>query len=285
MKHGTALKFAIFILLPAIFSGCISLKEVGDYSASSVKSIKNFDELGYSFTRSCKDRCLLEQQEKNEIYKELCDCQANTIADSVTGIIYNAVKGYFSGLAILSGSDLTNYSFDPLKKALVEGKFGDIHINSGHADSYASIATILTRTITDGYRKNKLANFIGEANAPIKLLLEALGANLVSLSNKLDVRKDRLINYYFDLFNNKGLSVVDKMKIIVEYNMVMSNIEAKKKLIVAYGNSLKLIATGHQALFDKRNELNIAAIKEQISQYSDNIKTLNAEFNKLTKMD
>ena len=285
MKYGTVLRFVIFILLPGLLSGCLSLKELGDYSANSVKNIKNYDELGYSFTRSCKDKCLLEQQEKNQIYREYCDCQANIIADSVTGIIYNAAKGYFSGLAILSGNNLTNYSFDPIKKSLVEGKFGDIHVSSSHAEAYSSIATILTRLITDGYRKNKLAEFIGDANAPIKMLLEALGANLVNLSNKLDLRKDRLVNYYFDLTNDKNLTVVDKKKIIEEYNLTMADIEAKKKQIAVYGNSLKLIADGHQALFDKRNDLNIPGIKEQISQYSADIRSLNADFNNLKKRD
>ena len=182
----------------------------------------------------------------------------------------------------LSDDELTNYKFDALTKALSEGNFGEVTINKDHVSSYAKISSILTKAVTNEYRKDKLSDYIGEANDAIKILLNALEFNLVSnLSKRLDTKKQRIEGYYFDLSNDVNASTYEKKKIIEEYNNSLAEIEAKKKQISSFGKGLKTIATGHQKLYENRNKMDAVEIKELLTQYSSDLQDIIDEFNKL----
>jgi hypothetical protein len=279
-------KPAFSFLAALTLVGCINLKKVNDYSSNSIKSLKYFEELGYSFTRACIEKCQIEQLEKKQLQRTDCDCRNENNADSVTLKIYNAVKGYYEGITKLSNNELTNYKFDALSKALTEGDFGEVKINKDHVNSYAKISSILTKAVTDGYRKKKLANYIGEANDAIKVLLNALEFNLVSnLSKRLDSKRQRVESYYFDLFRDTNVSAYEKKKIIEEFSNSLSDLEAKKIQISSFGKGLRTIAAGHQKLFENRNKMNTKEIKELLTQYSSDLQDIVDEFNKLKNQD
>lgn len=275
-------KVTLAFFMSLFLISCVSLKKVNDYSSNAAKSIKKFEELGYSFAKACNEKCQIEQLEKKQLFKTGCNCQLEDEADSVTLIIYNSIKGYFEGLTKLSNNELTNYKFDALTKSLKEGDFGDIKINKDHVDAYAKISKILTRSVTDGYRRKKLSTYIGEANDAIKVLLGALNFNLVSnLSKRLETKRQRLESYYFDLSNDANASAYEKKKIIEEYNLSLADIEVKKKQTVTFGKGIGTISKGHQELFDNRNKLNAKELKELLTQYASDIQDIVDEFNKL----
>lgn len=240
------------------------------------------DELGYSFTTSCNERCEAIQLEKLQLLKTDCNCRPERSADSITQAIYRAVKGYFEGLEKLSDNQVTNYKFSNLAKAIKEGDWGGITINKSHVDAYARISSILTRAVTDGYRKNKLSKYIAEANEPLKVLLEALEFTMVSnLAKKLDVKKERMTGFYFDLLNDSSVSVYEKKKLIEEYNNMVNESDNRKKLISSYGKGLRSIAAGHQEIFENRNKLKRKELLELLSQYSSDIEDIIDEINSL----
>src|SRR5687768_482381 len=98
--------FLFIVLLPS----CINLKELNQFAGNSVKNISKFEELGYSFGKACREKCLLEQLEKQSLSFD-CVCKDEKTADSVMLVVYKATKGYFDGLHKLSGNDLVDYSF------------------------------------------------------------------------------------------------------------------------------------------------------------------------------
>jgi hypothetical protein len=109
------------ILLPVLFTACIQLKEVNQYASASVKTISKFEDLGYSFEKACREKCVTEQLEKQKLIPAPCNCPAEKSADSVNSVIYHVIKNYFNALADLSANELTNYKFSGLSKALKEG--------------------------------------------------------------------------------------------------------------------------------------------------------------------
>ncbi|HWJ28435.1 MAG TPA: hypothetical protein VNS32_17950 [Flavisolibacter sp.] len=270
-----------------LLAGCVNLKKVNDYASTSSKNIKKFEELGYSFVKACDDKCIIGQLDNKQFKKSDCECKvASNEADSVTLVLYNAVKDYFDGLEKLSGNDVTSYKFDALAKALKEGNFGDVKINKDHVDAYAKISSILTNAITNGYRKKSLSKYIGEANDAVKVLLNALQFNLVSnLSKTLETKRERYKDFYFDLYTDATTSAYEKVKIIQEFNSVNSELDNKKKEIIAFGKGLNTIAQGHQKLFENKNKLNNKELKELLSQYASDIQDIVDEFNKLKNQD
>lgn len=278
------LKTGILLLfLTAGLSSCVNLKSVNDFSSSSSKGIKKFEDINYSFKQHCIDRCQFEAIRKFEIKRETeCDCDDYKKADSVTLVIYNSIKGYFDGLTNLSNNDLTDYNFDALKKSLNEGKFGDIEIEKTQVDAYSAISNILLKATTDIYRKNKIKEYVEEANAPIQILLTKFQFILQkNLQDELNFKKEKLYAYYQEMKLNNTLTEYEKGKATIDYYQQLSEINAKQQQINAFTKSLKSISEGHQKLYDNRNKMSAKELKEMMTGYSSNIQDIISEFNKL----
>jgi len=106
------------ITLQTLFFGCINLKTVNHYSNNALKATQKFEEIPYTFLQHCIDRCEMSAIDSFKIYREIkCPCDQYKRADSVTQLVYRALRGYFDGLTRLSNNQLTNYQIDRLKKA------------------------------------------------------------------------------------------------------------------------------------------------------------------------
>jgi hypothetical protein len=280
MKRNSAASILFAGIL--LFSSCINLKKVNDYASGSLKGLKKWEDLGYSYTKDCRDKCVLEQLAANQLRKPVCDCRTNQEADSILLVIYNACMGYFTGLVKLSGNKLTDYNPAALTKALNEGKFGDITINKTQTDAYAALVTGLLRVTTDAWRKKKIAGYIGDANAPVHTLLQSLDFILESsLAKKLSVKKEMIESYYLDLWRNPGISAYEKKKLIEEYNSAVSGIATQQAQIATLGKLLGSIANGHQRLYENRNRLTAAEARELLTAYGNSLEELINRFNKL----
>jgi hypothetical protein len=274
---------SLFVLL---FTGCVNLKQINNYSENATESLTKYNDLDYSFSHACRQKCVITQLEENRLEARRCSCENEQQADSVARVIHGALRAYFSALAAVSDEDLTNYNFSSVKKSLHETQIGDLVITKEQSESYSKISAAITRLITDGVRKKKLAGFIAEGNAPVQTLLTTLRSILNSnLSKRLDTYRERVESFYFDLSIDSAASLYEKKQIIEEYHERIAAIESKQRLIRSYANGLTAIGKGHQALYDNRNQLNKEQIKSMFSEYSAGLKEIIDEFNQLKNDD
>jgi hypothetical protein len=273
----------IFSFAVIIFSGYANLKQINDYSSKSLDGIKKFEDIDYSFTRYCFERCQFDAVRKFEIKRETeCNCDVYSAADSVTLLIYNAIRGYFGGLTSLSDNELTTYHFDAVQKSLAAGNFGDIRIDSEQVAAYSNICKILLRAITDLYQKKKIKQYIEAANQPIQILLQKFQFILQKdLEGELNFKKEALYAYYKEMNLNGNISDYEKGKATIDYYRQLADINQKQNQIDALAKGLECMAKGHQKLYDNRDKLNAKEIKVLFSQYSSDIQDVISEFNKL----
>lgn len=224
-------KWVVLVLITSLGSCAPALTSVNNFSKTASAGIQKYEDIGYSFSQHCIDRCRLESLKDFTIKRVMeCQCDLYKKADSVTLLLYSAVKGYFNGLAQLSGNEIIDYSFDALKKSLTEGTFGEVEINSEHVNAYSNISKILLRATTDAYRKNKIKIYIAEANAPLKVLLDKLRFILrENLAGELNFKKERLYIHYRELNMNPSLSDYEKEKAVTDYYRQLSEIVTKQK--------------------------------------------------------
>jgi len=274
----------LLFFLVTTLTGCVNLKYVSDFSSSSLKSIRNFEEIGYSFTMNCLENCQEEKVNNLSFIALECDCQANKSADSVTLIIYNAVKGYLDGLSNLSNNSLTNYKVNVVAKSLNQQDYKSLNIEKTHVDAWLNISNILFKAFTNKYRRSKIKEYVNAGNEPLKVLTGFLDFNLSeNLSGKLNVQKQRLKDYYFDLTNDTTLSTFEKRNAAADYYNRINKIEDKQKELTTYSKILKKVAGGHQKLTDNLQRLNKDEVMEQLIQYSSDIQDLITEYNKIAK--
>ena len=278
MKNNKDFYRILFGLILILCTSCANLKKVNDFSSSSLQSIKNFENIDYSFNQACNDAGKLERIRNAQFVLDTSkfDCGSNRIADSITLVIYNSIKGYFDGLTNLSNNDLTNYKLDTLATAFIKANVSD-----SSASAYAKISNILFRTLTNEYRKKKIQQYIGEANDAIKVLLNNLSFQLnQNLNGKLKIQEQKLTSIYYDLFQ-KANSPYEKLVISREYDMKIASLKNKEEQITSFAIGLQKISDGHQKLYEDRNKLTEKKFKDLISGYSSSIQDINAKFNKI----
>ena len=203
---------AIPLLLVFGLSSCVSLTHVHNYASSSLESVKKFEVINYSFEQACLENCQEKKITDFILSSQDCNCEAEERADSVTLLIYKAIRGYFDGLSNLSNNTLTNYKTNALSKSITELNVTSVQIDKDQAEAYSNISNILLRAFYDKYRKNKIREYLKAANEPILVLIKFLDFNLsANLTGKLNVQKAAVKDYYFDLTKvHEEVSAVDK---------------------------------------------------------------------------
>ncbi len=285
MPHPDLKKFLLGILCIAGAAGCVDLKHVNEYSLRATDGIRKFDDVDYGFARYCSDRCEWVAIDSFRIQRKLdCQCALYKRADSVTHILYSTAAGYFDGLTRLSTNDLTRYHFDPLKKALKEEDLDVFQIKKEDVEAYVKIAAILTRSVTDMYRKKKIKEYVRSANQPVQLLLSKLEfIESENLNGLLKFKRERLFDHYRNLLKSAGMNNYEKQLASEQYYKTMHEIGTMESQISAYSRSLKTVAKGHQKLYDNLDKISGADIKMNLSRTASDLQDLIYEFNKLSK--
>lgn len=285
MKNKKIKTLLLLLFVSLSFSSCINLKAVNDYASASSKGIQKFEDIKYSYNQQCLDKDKFKTIIKSEIKKDddklNNSCENFKEADNANLLTYTAINNYFKGLANLSNDDLSKFNFDPLNKSLTEGDFGTIHIDKATVDAYTKIAQLLSKPIADIYRSNKIKKYVGDANAPIQILLSKFQFMQENTAIGLNSQKDDLFDDYDNLIDIKKLTDYEKIITVREYYKQLSDINYKKQQSEIFTNALQTIAEGHQKLYNNRNKMTEEQIKKLLIEYSSTIKDVITEFNKL----
>lgn len=321
MKHLYRSFFYCSVCLILCLFSCTNLKQVNNYASTSYTCISKYDDIDYGFVRHDLEDSLLVFVSTYHIVREPASTFAEARkADSVTNLIYCAIKGYFDGLAKLSDPNLTNYNTDKLNTALATGQFGRVSVDSTHASAYSKLTGAVLGLVSDAYRSNKLKKYIVEAKQPLDVLLKSFIFILDrDLKGELRAKKSSLYAYYsalgkidqndeknfYDLINdqgnqdskkidpsykkeflifNKKLNSIYKFelqKAATDYYQQVSEINLKLQQIDVYIKSLHEIQEGYQKLYDNVDKISEANVKDEISGSAGKIKTMISSFNNL----
>ena len=283
------MRFCFYLfLLPFLFCffSCVNLKTVSDFSATSLVSVNNFEQIDYTFLDHCIDRCEDEAIKKFEFQRALaCSCGVYVEADSVTQVMFQAIGGYFDGLGNLAQNELTTYSTDAVVNSLAAKELGPLQIDENLAGAYSAVSNVMLRATTDLYRRRKIAAYIGEANEPMQVLLSSWQVIIrTNLKGELRFKKERLYAYYMDMkMNNTLQSDYEKGSAAGDYYRALRDIQRKEKQMDLFAEGLGEIAKGHQVLYENRNKLSVKNLAVTMLGYSGQVKVLVSEFNKLNQ--
>ena len=260
--------------LAIFFSACTSLKPVNDFAAASLLGAQKFESLPVSYQSLCLDNCREQDIKNGKLNPSNCDCKAARLADSVDGLFYKTLAAYLDGLARLSAGGTTDYKFDGVSDQLT-----GLGVSAADAGAYAKLGGVLTKAITDGYRKGKTRAYIREANGPLQTIIAHLKANIgTSLAIDLNAATGKLESDYFDLVRNSKGNAYEQRKIIEEFYAIKADRDSQLKALKAYAALLQTIADGHQQLAENPGDL-----KAMLIQYASNIKDIRTQIQILNK--
>lgn len=298
------LSVPIFVSSCILFlSSCVNLKAVNSFAATSVASVAQYDDLKYNFQHYCNVECHLSQIKASSIDLPLCKCAIYKTADSVTMVIYNRIKFYLIGIEKLSNHAATDYKFDTLENAITTGNYGTMSVNVEDVKSYSAITNIITKTFTDGYRRGKLKEYVGEANKPLQALLKALQTIIgENLFKEAELEKDAIEDYYKTrvaladsmpknavkgdsmLINTIRVAYLLKYakgKALEEYFDKLDNLNNTETQLKLFAKNLQAIAVGHQQLYNNRDAFAAKDLFKALAQNISNMQIIYTEIKQL----
>jgi len=265
--------------------GCADLQHVNSFSNTAVKTIKSYDEIGYTFTKSYYTYTLGQNA-----YQLTGNIDANSLsvpapiaisnepqtankADQAITFFTAGIASYFEALAKLSDKDLVNYNFDDVGKnlkadATLKAKFG---IDDSQIDATAKIATAFTNMVMGVYRERKIRKVMIEYDADVSKSTQALIDILTNAILPTLKADNGLIEVKYQvILKNPKIDLSKKAELTNSYNDEKITLDKYKTQIEQLVKALTTIKDEHNktVVLLKDSKLTAKAVKDIINQHS-----------------
>jgi hypothetical protein len=264
-------------------SSCINLKPVNDFSSTSIKSLEKYKDLEITHKFSCEKLYYYRNlsQFNLKITEPNCDFQKK--ADEANLILYNSVLNYFSGLEKITDDEIVSHNLEKLVETISGENLQDfVNLDDKQKTAFSKLGTLLFRAFTDGYRKEKVKEFVKDADPHIEIIIDALSDNVSKLKlSPLKTIKDSYEQLYSDLTKDSLGSKYDKINAYKEYLDQLRKIRVIEKKVDTYIKSLAKIKEGHKKLASNIDQLKKDQVKNQLIEFTTIIKTITTEINNL----
>lgn len=180
------------------------------------------------------------------------------------------IEEYMDALGQLATDEPVKYDkeIDALGKAVADNKFA----GEKDAGAFGSVSKILFRAVADDWRRRKLRELIAESNSPFQEVVGAL-KRIVDQGFAGDTENEEIAirNYYQPII----LSAKDKAGIaaLEEWRDArLAEVRVWRHAITDYSEVLSKIASGHQKLYDKRDDLDNKDLLQLMSRYAKDLR-------------
>ncbi len=306
---GSRTMMPILLVLALVSNGCVQLKEIRAFAATAGDVGDRFPILA----RDLYDSCLSQQRyivaQKNDFridrFADLNNDDNPLMAEGLklcklykdeqnrlikaNGTLVN----YMKSMGDLAADDLTNFdkSIEGFGGALTEATL----LTEAESSAVTKLASLLSRIVTEGYRRKKLKSVIKDTNPDVQLLTSAL-SRIVNRNYVQQLRNEQeaMKSYYRELaaqsvrFNRLladnargGADInnpvpLDDLK--TKYETKNAAIKAKINGAEAYAKILGSVAKGHQELHDNADKLRSRTVLTAALAHAKTIHGSAAEF-------
>lgn len=266
IPRARAYLLIFFLILGA---GCANLVAIREFASISAQSAE-YTTLVTQYVESPERQ---KRFQPSDQYKRLEQMSRERAAQKERLLLRHAlIEEYMDALGRLAADELVTYDkeIDALGKAVADNKFAD----EKDAGAFASISKILFRAAADGWRQKKLRELITESNSSFQEVVGAL-KRIVDQGFTGDVENEKatMQNYYQTLImsskDKAGIAALEEWR-----DTRLAEVGARGRAISNYSEVLSKIASGHQKLYDKRDDIDNEELLRQMSRYAKDLRKL-----------
>ncbi len=182
------------------------------------------------------------------------------------------IEEYMDALGQLAADEPVKYDkeIDALGKAVAHNKFA----GEKDAGAFGSVSKILFKAVADDWRRRKLRELIEESNSPFQEVVGAL-KRIVDQGFAGDTENEEIAirNYYQPIIlsskDKAGIAALEEWR-----DTRLAEVRVWRHAITDYSEVLSKIASGHQKLYDKRDDLDNIDLLQQMSRYTKDLRKL-----------
>jgi len=260
---------SVLILFPLLGTGCADLSAIQEFASISARSAEYTGLVDQYVGSPARQKRFQppDQQEQLDQTTRLRAAQRERLL-----LRLRVVAEYMNALGQLAADDVVDFDkgIGELKEAVVENKFA----GEKDAGAFSSVSNVLVRVCTDGWRKKELKNLIAESNGPFQEIVGALQI-IVQQDFPRDIanEEEAMTKYYQTLIHSSS----DRAGIaaLAEWEETrMAEAAARARSDSCYSQVLSKISSGHQQLFEKRDDLGSQELVRQLTQYASELRNL-----------
>lgn len=259
-------------LLISPFLACTNLKPIQLLSEEALKGMHHFHEMDYSFTKSCLDDCLFTRIGQYEIERDInCSCSHYAHADTLVRDLYQTLTDYWDGLYRLSSGELIRYQLDGPSAALEGTQWNQL--DQEQLNAFQKLSEIGLNAAAGKYRKNKVTQYMNEADPSLLLISEKLIFILEkNLLGMLEIQEESWYMYYKTQVIDPGLNSLEKELVTERYYQLKDQAYRIRQQTLILVRILDTISEQHKSL---------SAMKVKGEFFQDEVWTMTNDLNEL----
>ncbi len=257
------------VLLLGLTQGCVDLKAIQDFAKISAESA--------DYT-SLVDNYLDFPNRQKRYQPEDRHAQLDTMArERMTRktellLRHEIIEEYMEALGGLAADDIVDKSKEIGQlTTTLETQVGT---SPAETQAFGKITEILTKAVSDGWRKRQLQKLIAQSNDPLQIILKSLKQIVSNGFIGDDQNEQRAIQAYYrtkiaESTDPAGIAALKEWQ-----ELRTTNLADHTNSLQTYATLIGEISQGHQKLYDERKDLAKAQLVEQIKQSAKDLKDL-----------
>jgi hypothetical protein len=185
---------------------------------------------------------------------------------------HDIIEEYMEALGKLAADEIVDQSEE--LSQLTANLQNQAGTNPAETETFGKIAGILTKAVTDGWRKRQLQELIEQSNDPLQIILKSLKQIVVDGFGDDDQNEQFAIQSYYrtkiaQSNDPAGIAALEEWQ-----ELRVAALADHTQTIQTYAALLDEISAGHQKLFDARKDLGKEQVLQQIQQSVKELKDL-----------
>jgi len=257
------------LLLLGLTQGCVDLKAIQDFANISAESAE--------YTALVDNYVEFPNRQKRyqpaDRHAQL-DAMAQERMTRKTELLlrHEIVEEYMEALGQLAADEIVDQSEE--LSQLTTNLQSQADTNPAETEAFGKIAGILTKAVSDGWRKRQLQELIEQANDPLQTILKSLKQIVVDGFGGDDQNEQFAIQSYYRTKIAQSNDPAGIAALMEWQELRVADLSNHTQTIQTYATLLDEVSEGHQKLFDERNDLANAQLLQQIQQSVKELKDL-----------
>ncbi len=257
------------LLLLGLTQGCVDLKAIQDFANISAESAE--------YTALVDNYVEFPNRQKRyqpaDRHAQL-DAMAQERMTRKTELLlrHEIVEEYMEALGQLAADEIVDQSEE--LSQLTTNLQSQAGANPAETEAFGKIAGILTKAVSDGWRKRQLQELIEQANDPLQTILKSLKQIVVDGFGGDDQNEQFAIQSYYRTKIAQSNDPAGIAALMEWQELRVADLSNHTQTIQTYATLLDEVSEGHQKLFDERKDLANAQLLQQIQQSVKELKDL-----------
>ena len=257
------------LLLLGLTQGCVDLKAIQDFANISAESAE--------YTALVDNYVEFPNRQKRyqpaDRHAQL-DAMAQERMTRKTELLlrHEIVEEYMEALGQLAADEIVDQSEE--LSQLTTNLQSQAGTNPAETEAFGKIAGILTKAVSDGWRKRQLQELIEQSNGPLQTILKSLKQIVVDGFGGDDQNEQFAIQSYYRTKIAQSNDPAGIAALMEWQELRVADLSNHTQTIQTYATLLDEVSEGHQKLFDERKDLANAQLLQQIQQSVKELKDL-----------